>query len=434
VSNTTAQRVLAEVPPFRRTGRLTRVVGLEIEVRGIAGAIGDLVELGPPHRRILSEVIALSDGATIVMPLGDAGGLATHDPAELRGGRFQLPLSPHLAGRVINAFGTPIDALGEVPGPIEQVPLDVAAPHPLERSRIDRPITLGVRAIDALLPCGRGQRIGVFAGSGVGKSTLLGMMARGSSADAVVVALIGERGREVREFLEDDLGPEGRRNATVVVATSDEPAMVRLRAAYTATRLAEWHAAQGKEVLLLMDSLTRVAMAQREIGLAAGEPPTTRGYPPSVFAMMPKLLERTGPHARGSITALYTVLVEGDDLEEPITDHARSILDGHYVLSRRIAGGGHFPAIDVPASASRLVSKILTREEQAGVIHARSLISALEEARDLLELGAYVPGTNSLVDEALAKTDRLQRLLRQDASHVTSWEDARRAVDEVLAP
>jgi flagellum-specific ATP synthase len=434
VSSSTAQQVLSGVSPFRRTGRLTRVVGLEIEVRGIAGAIGDLVEIGPPHRRILSEVIALSDGATIVMPLGDADGLATHDPAELRGGRFELSLSPHLAGRVVNAFGAPIDGLGPVAEPIEQVPLDVAAPHPLERSRIDRPITLGVRAVDALLPCGRGQRVGVFAGSGVGKSTLLGMMARGSSADAVVVALIGERGREVREFLEDDLGPEGRRNATVVVATSDEPAMVRLRAAYTATRLAEWHASHGKEVLLLMDSLTRVAMAQREIGLAAGEPPTTRGYPPSVFAMMPKLLERTGPHARGSITALYTVLVEGDDLEEPITDHARSILDGHYVLSRRIAGGGHFPAIDVPASASRLVSKILTREEQSGVIHVRSLISALDEARDLLELGAYVPGTNALVDEALSKQDRLQRLLRQDAGDVTSWEDARRAVDEVCAP
>jgi flagellum-specific ATP synthase len=260
------------------------------------------------------------------------------------------------------------------------------------------------------------------------------MMARGSSADAVVVSLIGERGREVREFLEDDLVPEGRRISTVVVATSDEPAMVRLRAAYTATRIAEWHAAQGKEVLLLLDSLTRVAMAQREIGLAAGEPPTTRGYPPSVFAMMPKLLERTGPQARGSITALYTVLVEGDDLEEPITDHARSILDGHYVLSRRLAGAGQFPAIDVPASASRLVSKILTREEQAGVIHVRSLISALDEARDLLELGAYVPGTNAVVDEALAKRDRLQQLLRQDSSAVTSWEDARRAVDGVLAP
>jgi flagellum-specific ATP synthase len=434
VTGATAQTALADVSPFRRTGRLTRVVGLEIEVRGIAGAIGDLVELGPPNRRILSEVIALSDGATIVMPLGDADGLATHDPAELRGGRFRLSLSPHLAGRVIDAFGNPIDDFGLVAGPIEQVQLDVAAPHPLERGRIDRPSTLGVRAIDALLPCGRGQRVGVFAGSGVGKSTLLGMMARGSSADAVVVALIGERGREVREFLEDDLGPEGRRISTVVVATSDEPAMVRLRAAYTATRIAEWHAAQGKEVLLLLDSLTRVAMAQREIGLAAGEPPTTRGYPPSVFAMMPKLLERTGPQARGSITALYTVLVEGDDLEEPITDHARSILDGHYVLSRRLAGAGQFPAIDVPASASRLVSKILTREEQAGVIHVRSLISALDEARDLLELGAYVPGTNAVVDEALAKRDRLQQLLRQDSSAVTSWEDARRAVDGVLAP
>jgi flagellum-specific ATP synthase len=427
------ERALASISPFRRTGRLTRAVGLEIEVRGIAGAIGDLVDLGPPGRRILSEVVALADGATIVMPLGDADGLATHDPAELRGGRFVLPLSSHLAGRVIDAFGQPIDDLGPVPGPIEKVPLDVAAPHPLERGRIDRPCTLGVRVIDALLPCGRGQRVGVFAGSGVGKSTLLGMMARGSSADAVVVALIGERGREVREFLEDDLGPEGRRLATVVVATSDEPAMVRMRAAYTATRIAEWHAAQGKDVLLLLDSLTRVAMAQREIGLAAGEPPTTRGYPPSVFAMLPKLLERTGPHARGSITAIYTVLVEGDDLDEPITDHARSILDGHYVLSRRLAGGGHFPAIDVPASASRLVGKILTRDEQAGVVHVRSLISALDEARDLLELGAYVPGTNATIDEALMKQDRLQSLARQDSAAVTSWNDARRAIEDVVA-
>jgi flagellum-specific ATP synthase len=312
--------------------------------------------------------------------------------------------------------------------------LDSPVPHPLARQRITEPLSLGVRPLDALLTCGRGQRIGIFAGSGVGKSTLLGMMARGTSADVVVVALIGERGREVREFLEDDLGPEGRANATVVVATSDEPAMMRLRAAWTATRIAEWHAAQGRDVLLMMDSLTRVAMAQREIGLAAGEPPTTRGYPPSVFGLLPALLERAGPHAHGTITGLYTVLVEGDDLEEPITDHARSILDGHYVLSRRIAGTGRFPAIDVPASSSRLVSKILPKDRQQAVVHARGLIAALEEARDLLELGAYTSGSNPMVDEALRKRDRLDALVLQPAGEPSTWEDAVAALDLVVQP
>ena len=300
--------------------------------------------------------------------------------------------------------------------------------------RIEEPLPLGVRSIDALLPCGRGQRIGVFAGSGVGKSTILGMMARGAKADAVVVALIGERGREVREFLEDDLGQEGRDIATVVVATSDEPAMLRMRAAFTATRIAEWHAAQGRDVLLLMDSLTRVAMAQREIGLAAGEPPTTRGYPPSVFAMMPALLERAGPHPNGTITGLYTVLVEGDDLDEPITDHARSILDGHFVLSRRIAASGQFPAVDVPASASRLVSKILPKNEQQEIHQVRAMLSALAEGRDLIELGAYVAGTNPVLDEALRKRDRLDALLRQDTAVISSWDDARDARAGVLLP
>ena len=289
-----------------------------------------------------------------------------------------------------------------------------------------------MRAIDALLPCGRGQRIGIFAGSGVGKSTLLGMMARGASAQAVVVALVGERGREVREFLEDDLGDEGRELATVFVSTSDEPAMLRLRAAFAATRLAEWHAAQGRDVLLLMDSLTRVAMAQREIGLAAGEPPTTRGYPPSVFALLPALLERAGPHAHGTITGLYTVLVEGDDLDEPITDHARSILDGHYVLSRRIATSGLFPAIDVPASASRLVSKILAPDAQQRVARVRALLSALAEGQDLIELGAYVSGTNAVLDDALERRARLDDLVRQPSSHSSSWAEAIELLEGVL--
>lgn len=420
--------------PFRVVGQVTRVVGLEVEVRGIDGGIGDMVVLGPPDRLVRAEVVAISGSASMVMPLGSVDGLCPNDPAELVGGRLLLPVSDGLRGRVVNAFGEPIDGRGPIGGTIERVVFDGAAPSPMSRKRIEHPLPLGVRALDALLPCGRGQRIGVFAGSGVGKSTILGMMARGAKADAVVVALIGERGREVREFLEDDLGPEGREIATVVVATSDEPAMLRLRAAFTATRIAEWHASQGRDVLLLMDSLTRVAMAQREIGLAAGEPPTTRGYPPSVFALLPALLERAGPHPNGTITGLYTVLVEGDDLDEPITDHARSILDGHYVLSRRIAASGQFPAIDVPASTSRLVSKIVPKADQAEIQHVRSLLSALADGRDLIELGAYVAGTNPVLDEALAKRARLDELLRQDTALVSSWDEAGAARAGVLEP
>lgn len=419
--------------PFRRVGRLARVVGLEIEIRGVRAAIGDLVRIGGDGRQLLAEVVAVDDDRAVVMPLGSPEGLAPNDPVEPLGRRFEVPVGDGLRGRVVDAFGEPIDGGGPLTG-VERVGLDNPVPHPLSRQRITTPLPLGVRAIDALLTCGRGQRIGIFAGSGVGKSTLLGMMARGTEADAVVVALIGERGREVREFLEDDLGEEGRANATVVVATSDEPAMVRLRAALTATRLAEWHAARGRDVLLMMDSLTRVAMAQREVGLAAGEPPTTRGYPPSVFGLLPALLERAGPHATGTITGLYTVLVEGDDLEEPITDHARSILDGHFVLSRRIAGAGRFPAIDVPASTSRLVGKITPTERLQAIVHARGLITALDEARDLLELGAYAPGSNPIVDEALAKRDRLDQLLLQPAGERASWDDALRALDAVVQP
>jgi flagellum-specific ATP synthase len=427
-----ASLVPTDRPPFRRFGQLNRIVGLEVEVRGLSAAIGDLVALG--NSGLTAEVVAVSGDSSIVMPLGSTDGLAPNSDVEHLGHRFLIPAGDGLRGRVLDALGNPIDGGGPLAGQLEWVGLEGNAPHPMLRRRIEQPLPLGVSSIDALLPCGRGQRIGIFAGSGVGKSTLLGMMARGAQADAVVVALIGERGREVREFLEDDLGPAGRANATVVVATSDEPPMVRLRAARTATRLAEWHAAQGRDVLLMMDSLTRVAMAQREIGLAAGEPPTTRGYPPSVFGLLPLLLERAGPHPNGTITGLYTVLVEGDDLDEPITDHARSILDGHYVLSRRIASLGRFPAIDVPASTSRLVSKILPRERIAVVNHVRSLLAALDEARDLIELGAYVSGTNPLVDEALAKKSRLDDLLVQYSGTVTSWQDAHERLDAVMRP
>jgi len=427
---------LERAVPYRRAGQLTRMSGLEVCARGVEGAIGDLFWV---HRRrgegsdpLPAEVIAVNDGEVRLLPLGGLDGLAVGDWIEPAGTRLKLEVTPQLAGRVLDALGRPIDGKGPLAGRRSRIDIDRAVPNPMERQRITEPLSLGVRAIDTLLPCGRGQRIGIFAGSGVGKSTLLGMLARGANADAVVVGLVGERGREVREFLEDDLGPEGAARATVVVATSDEPALLRLRAAMTATRIAEWYADQGLDVLLLMDSLTRFAMAQREVGLAAGEPPTVRGYTPSVFNALPKLLERTGPQPRGTITALYTVLVEGDDLTEPITDHARSILDGHIVLSRRMAAAGHYPTIDTLESVSRLAGKVCTPEQLATASRLRRLLAALEESRDLIEIGAYVPGTNPLTDEALVRKDKLLGFLQQPRDEVCPADEAWRRLEEVL--
>jgi flagellum-specific ATP synthase len=430
-------RRLSATSPYRRAGRLSRLSGLEVCARGVGGAMGELFWIhragaGPDAEPLPAEAIASSGGELRLLPLGTLDGLAVGDWVEPAGSRLRLEVSPDLEGRVLDALGRPIDGRGPLTGERALVDLDRPIPNPMERQRITEPMSLGVRAIDTLLPCGRGQRIGIFAGSGVGKSTLLGMLARGASADAVVVGLVGERGREVREFLEDDLGPEGAARATVVVATSDEPALLRLRAAVTATRIAEWHADQGRHVLLLMDSLTRFAMAQREVGLAAGEPPTVRGYTPSVFNALPRLLERTGPQPRGSITALYTVLVEGDDLTEPITDHARSILDGHIVLSRRNAAAGHYPTIDPLESVSRLASKVCTPEqlEAAGVL--RRLLAALEESRDLIEIGAYAPGANPLTDEALRRRDAILAFLRQPRDEVCPAEESWRLLSEVV--
>ncbi|MBC7551761.1 MAG: FliI/YscN family ATPase, partial [Cellulomonas sp.] len=331
-------------------------------------------------------------------------------------------VGPDLAGRVLDALGRPIDGGPALTG--ELVSLDSPLPHPLERQRIRTPMPLGVRALDTATPCGRGQRVGIFAGSGVGKSTLLGMMARGTKADVVVVGLVGERGREVREFLEDDLGEHGRERVVTVVATSDEPPLARLRAAYTATRVAEHFRDQGLDVLLLVDSLTRFAMARREIGLAAGEPPATRGYPPSVFAELPRLLERAGPAATGTITGLYTVLVEGDDMNDPVADHARSILDGHVVLSRKLASAGHFPTIDVLESVSRLAGKVTSapRLELAGRL--RRLMAAAAQARELVEIGAYVPGSDPVIDEALLRRGAIEDFLRQPVQETADSDES----------
>jgi flagellum-specific ATP synthase len=415
----------------RRIGRVSRVVGLTFEVDGVDVAIGDTVRVGPPDRLMLGEVVAIAPGGAVAMPLGELHGLRSGDPVEATGSSLTVPVGSALLGRVLDGLGQPIDD-GPPLGEIERAPLAGEPPHPLRRPTVDHPLHLGVRVLDTLVPVGRGQRIGIMAGSGVGKSSLLSMIVRGTDADVSVVALIGERGREVREFIERDLGPEGLARSVVVVATSDAPALVRLRAAFAATRIAEWFRDQGAHVNLLMDSLTRFAMAQREIGLSAGEVPATRGYPPSVFALMPRLLERAGASEHGSITGIYTVLVEGDDLNDPIGDTARSILDGHIALSRRLASAGHYPTVDVLESISRVAPAVTTTEQQQLGIEVRRLLAAYRDAKDLIEIGAYQPGSNPIVDEAVARNGEIERFLRQGMNESSPPGEAWRQLAEVL--
>jgi flagellum-specific ATP synthase len=397
-----------------RSGQVTRLLGMRIEVDGVPAAVGDAIRIQRASGGMLdAEVVAVEGSRLACMPLGDLTGVRFGDRAEAVGGPLPLLVGPGLLGRVVDGLGRPIDGLPHS-GHWESVGIDGAAPHPLRRDLVDRPLGLGVRAMDTLIPCGRGQRLGIFAGSGVGKSSLLSMITRGTDAAVSVLALVGERGREVNEFIRHDLGPEGLARSVVVVATSDEPAMVRIRAAFTATRIAEWFRDQGLDVVLMMDSLTRFAMAQREVGLSAGEPPATRGYPPSVFSLLPRLLERAGAGEVGSITGLYTVLVEGDDMNEPIADAARSILDGHVVLSRRLATSGHFPSIEVLDSISRVEGAIVSPERRALAAETRRLLAAYRDTRDLIEIGAYVVGANPLVDRAVRLKDRLDSFLRQD--------------------
>ena len=395
-----------------RVGRVRRVLGLTFEVDGVDAAIGDAIRVGPPERPMLGEVVAIGPDGIVAMPLGELHGLRAGDPVEATGGSLRVPVGQELLGRVLDGLGSPIDE-GPSLAASERVALNGEPPHPLRRPTVDTPLHLGVRVLDTMVPVGRGQRIGIMAGSGVGKSSLLSMIVRGTDADVSVLALIGERGREVREFIERDLGPEGMARSVVVVATSDAPALVRLKAAFAATRIAEWFRDQGAHVNLLMDSLTRFSMAQREIGLSAGEVPATRGYPPSVFALMPRLLERAGASEHGSITGIYTVLVEGDDLNDPIGDTSRSILDGHIALSRRLASAGHFPTVDVLESVSRVAPAVTTPDQQALVTRVRALLAAHREAKDLIEIGAYQPGSNPLVDEAVARHGAIEAFLRQ---------------------
>ncbi len=407
----------------RPSGRVEGVVGLHVDVAGIDAAIGDAVTVHAGDRALECEVIALAADRLVCMPYGELTGVRAGDRATATGAPPNIHVGAGLLGRVLDGLGRPLDGR-PLPADLERCTVAGTAPHPLRRQPVDRPLPLGVRCLDTLVTAGRGQRLGIFAGSGVGKSSLLSMITRGTEAPITVLALVGERGREVREFLDHDLGPEGLARAVVVVATSDEPALVRLRAAFTATRIAEWFRDRGDDVVLLMDSLTRMCMAQREIGLSAGEPPATRGYPPSVFALLPRLLERAGAGEVGSITGLYTVLVDGDDHDEPIADAARSILDGHVVLSRALATAGHFPTVDVLESISRVAGRVTTPEQRRLATEVRRLLAAHRDARDLIDIGAYVPGSNPLVDRAVAVAEPLRAVLTQDLDEVVTSDDA----------
>lgn len=417
-------RALAGRPMFRVYGGVSRVVGHELEIRGLRARVGDAIAIHSKRGDRLGEVVAVGAEGARALVLGDTAGLGRGDRVSVLPEGPAVPVSPGLAGRVLDATGRPIDGR-PLPEDAELVPLHAGVPDPMARQRITEPLPVGVRLVDALCTVGRGQRVGIFGGSGVGKSTLLGMMARGTAADVAVLALIGERGREVRDFIEDDLGPEGLRRCVVVVATSDQPPLVRLRAAFVATRIAEWFADGGRDVLLMFDSLTRLAMAQRDVGLAAGEPPTARGYTPSVFSLLPRLLERAGPRARGTITGVYTVLVEGDDMEnDPIADAVRSILDGHLVLSRRLADAQRYPALDPLSSLSRLAPRVTTPEQRAHAAAVRAALAAVEEVRDMVEVGAYVPGTNPLADRGLAAQAAITEFLKQEVHEPAPFEES----------
>ncbi len=412
-------------------GRVSAVVGLSVTVTGLPGRVGDLVRIGTGPDAVPAEVVAVSGELVNCLPLGSLSGIGAGAPVVSTGSPLRVPVGAALRGRVLDGLGRPMDGGPPLAG-CTGVSIDLEPPNAMDRPRVTQPLPLGVRALDTLVPCGRGQRLGIFAGSGVGKSSLLSMITRGTAAEITVVGLIGERGREVREFLEKDLGSEGLARSVVVVATSDQPPMVRLRAAFVATRIAEWFRDQGADALLLMDSVTRVAMAQREVGLSVGEPPATRGYPPSVFALLARLLERAGTGPAGSITGLYTVLVEGDDHNEPIADTARSILDGHVVLDRRLASSGHFPSIDVLESISRVSGAVTTPEQRKDAQQLRRLMAAHREVRELVEIGAYVPGTNPDADSARARWPKINEFLRQDMDDRTPVDEAWAALRRLL--
>ncbi len=416
----------------KNTGKVTEVVGLIIEAHIQNVSVGEVCQIELPDKRIVrSEVVGFRKEKVLLMPFGPIDGICPGSPVYATGKPLGVKVGMNLLGRVIDGLGDPIDDKGDIICE-EYYPLDSDPPDPVKRPKIDEVLEVGVRVIDGCLTLGVGQRIGIFAGSGVGKSTLMGQLARQSKADVSVIALIGERGREVREFIEDSLGEEGMKRSVVIVATSDKPPLIRLKGALVGTAVAEYFRDQGKKVLFMMDSTTRYAMAQREVGLATGEPPTTKGYPPSVFALMPRLMERTGTNVIGSITAIYTVLVEGGDMDEPVADTARSILDGHIILSRDIAARNHFPSIDVSNSVSRLFSIINNEEHKRAAGQLREVLARYSEAEDLINIGAYVNGSNPKIDWAIDKIDKVNNFLKQGTHEFTPFAETVRQLKDMF--
>lgn len=428
-----AAKAIDSINRFEILGRVSQVVGLVVESTGPSSRVGDvcLIETdeGEPVR---CEVVGFRGERVLMMPLGELTGIKSGNLVRATGKCLRVPVGESLLGRVVDALGRPIDGLGPV-NVTNSYPNLASPPNAMERQMIDHPFGTGVRAIDSMLTMGNGQRVGIFAGSGVGKSTLLGMVARNCQADVNIIALVGERGREVREFIANDLGEEGLKRSIVVCATSDEPALLRIKAALTATAMAEYFRDQGKQVMLMMDSVTRFAMAQREVGLAIGEPPSTKGYTPSVFALLPKLMERAGCGPRGAITALYTVLVDGDDTNEPIADAARSILDGHVVLDRKLTSRGHYPPINIQESLSRVMPMVTDQEHVRAANQLRELMAAYEDVSDLVSIGAYKPGARPLSDRAIEKWPSINALLRQPKEDATSFEVSKQRLQEIVS-
>ncbi|PIE02857.1 MAG: flagellar protein export ATPase FliI [Acidobacteria bacterium] len=416
---------VTHAPAQKLYGRVTKVTGMVLESIGPVTRVGELCQVIDPITREshMAEVIGFSDNRVLLMPLSSPVGIKLGDLIEASGKMPEVRVGPGLLGRILNGLGQPIDDKGPI-GSCVQRGINAKPINPMDRKPIDEPLCTGVRSIDGLLTCGRGQRMGIFAGSGVGKSTLLGMIARNSKADVNVISLVGERGREVSAFIEHDLGEEGVKRSVIVVSTSDNPPLIRMRAALTATAIAEYFCEQGKHVLLMMDSVTRFAMAQREVGLSAGEPPSAKGYTPSVFALLPQLLERAGNFHQGSITGIYTVLVEGDDMNEPVSDAVRSILDGHIVLTRRLASKNHYPAIDVLDSISRLMNSLVSVEQSHLAGKIRDLMATYKDAEDLINIGAYAKGSNPAIDQAVAFHEAIESFLKQAVKEGSTMDEA----------
>ena len=426
------EQIVANYSPYRKTGFINKIIGLTVKAKGPKVSLGELCSIKTEKgTELLAEVVGFDQDENILMPLGETKDIAPGCKVTALNQQLSVPVSNDLLGRVLNGLGQPIDGLPAIQG--QGIEVNQLPPGPLARKNIRLPLPVGVKAIDGVMTCGKGQRLGIFAGSGVGKSTLLGMMAKNTKADVNVIGLIGERGREVKEFIEYELGEEGLKKSVVVVATSDQPPLIRLKAAFVTTAIAEFFCSQGKDVLLMMDSITRFAMAQREIGLAIGEPPATRGYTPSVFSLLPKLLERAGSFEWGSITGFYTVLVEGDDMNEPITDAVRGIIDGHIMLSRLLAAQNHYPAIDVLNSVSRVMNDIVEPSQLAAVSQLKKVLATYTQAKDLIDIGAYKRGSNQDIDYALDYIQQRNSFLQQGMDEYADFMQTKELLEKLFA-